>query len=311
MASQTIREAEGGPASISKKGILKQIYQERDLYLFVVPILTLYSLFSLYPIGRTFYMSFFDAKIIRLGKFMGLKNYAAILADKYFRQAFGNSLLFTFGSILLILVVSLALSVLVSSPSVKFKTFFKVVYFLPVVTSPVAVGYIWKWMYDPTYGIINAFLGLAHIPPINWLSSVNVAMNAMIIVNVWKWIGYFMVIFIANLQVIDTTYYEAAAIDGAGSVQQFLYITLPLLRRAIVLTVILGIVSFIKGFALVFVMTQGGPAGRTELMATYIYRQAFQTGMLRFGYSAAGSMFLFVLIMLFTVLANRMGTQEE
>ncbi|MFH1927836.1 MAG: sugar ABC transporter permease [Chloroflexota bacterium] len=310
MSAELVREAEGKPGARSRNEILKRIYQQKALYLFVVPILLLYSLFSLYPIAQTFYLSFFDAKIVRLGKFMGIKNYSAILADKYFRQAFGNSLLFTFGSIVFILVVSLGLSVLVNSPRVKFKTFFKVVYFLPVVTSPIAVGYVWKWLYDPTYGLINAFLALARIPPVNWLGSVHVAMYAMIIVNVWKWIGYFMVIFLANLQVIDTTYYEAAAIDGAGAIQQFLYVTLPLLRRAIVLTVVLGIVSFIKGFALVFVMTQGGPAGRTELMATYIYRQAFQTGFLRFGYSSAGSMVLFVLVMFFTVVANKMGVEE-
>jgi multiple sugar transport system permease protein len=255
-------------------------------------------------------MSFFDAKIVRLGKFMGIENYLDIITDKYFRQAFGNTLIFTVGSIVFVLIISLLLAVLVNSPSVRFKTLFKVIFFLPVVTSPVAVGYIWKWLYDPTYGIINSFLALFGIAPVNWLSNVNVAMNALIIVNVWKWIGYFMVIFVANLQVIDTTYYEAAAIDGASTIQQFFRITLPLLRRAVVLVVILGIVNFVKAFALVFVMTQGGPAGRTELMATYIYRQAFQTGLLRFGYSAAGSILLFALIMLFTVVANRVGIEE-
>jgi len=308
MTTQLVGEVADRSRARSRNGLLKKVYQGKELYLFVIPILLLYSLFSLYPIAQTFYLSFFDAKIVRLGKFMGIKNYTAILADKYFRQAFGNTLLFTFGSILFILVASLILSVLVNSPSVRFKTLFKVIYFLPVVTSPVAVGYIWKWLYDPTYGIINAFLALAHIPPVNWLGNVDVAMYAMIIVNVWKWIGYFMVIFLANLQVIDVTYYEAAAIDGASAVQQFFYITLPLLRRAIVLTVVLGIVSFIKGFALVFVMTQGGPAGRTELMATYIYRQAFQTGSLRFGYSAAGSMVLFILIMLFPVVPSSISS---
>ena len=310
MTTQAMDGPTGTPTTSGVNRLLKQVAKDRTLYLIVAPILIVYSLFSLYPIAQTFYMSFFDAKIVRLGKFMGIENYLDIITDKYFKQAFGNTLLFTFGSIAFVLVISLLLAVLVNAPSVRFKTFFKVIFFLPVVTSPVAVGYIWKWLYDPTYGIINSFLALFGIAPVNWLANVNVAMNALIIVNVWKWIGYFMVIFVANLQVIDTTYYEAAAIDGAGTIQQFFRITLPLLRRAVVLVVILGIVNFLKAFAIVFVMTQGGPAGRTELMATYVYRQAFQTGLLRFGYSAAGSMLLFALIMLFTVVANRVGIEE-
>ena len=149
---------------------------------------------------------------------------------------------------------------LVSLPWVRGQTFFKVVFFLPVVTSLVAVGYVWKWMLDPSYGVINAALGLAGIRPgPRWLSDPGLALWSLVAVNVWKWIGYFQVIFLANLQAIDPHYYEAAAIDGAGPWRRFLRITLPLLRAAIILSVILAVVNFLKAFALVFVMTQGGP----------------------------------------------------
>jgi ABC-type sugar transport system permease subunit len=186
---------------------------------------------------------------------------------------------------------------------------FKVLFFLPVVTSLVAVGYIWKWMMDPSYGVLNVALAAVTgiRPGPNWLSNPDLALWSLVLVNVWKWIGYFLVIFTANLQAIDRGYYEAASIDGAGAWARFWRVTLPLMRAAIVLSVILAIVNFLKAFALVFVMTQGGPAGRTELMATYVYREAFGTGQLRFGFSAAASMVLFAMIMVGTVFANRAG----
>ena len=289
-----------------------RVFQERTAYLFLLPILFLYTAFSLYPIIQTFELSFFDAKIVEQGPFVGLKNYRDILAAPGFHQALGNTLLFTSGSTAAVLVVSLALAVLVNISWVRGKTLFKVVFFLPVVTSLVAVGYIWKWMMDPTYGIINVALSLVGIQPgPNWLSSPNLALWSLVLVNIWKWVGYFLIIFMANLQAIDQSYYEAASIDGAGAWSQFYRITLPLLRMAIILTVILGIVNFLKAFALIFVMTQGGPAGRTELMATYVYREAFGTGQMRFGFSAAASMVLFAMIMVFTALANRFGKAGE
>jgi ABC-type sugar transport system permease subunit len=289
-----------------------RMLHERTAYLFLLPILFLYTVFSLYPIVQTFELSFFDAKIVEQGPFVGLKNYRDILAAPGFHQALSNTLVFTAGSTVVVLIVSLALAVLVNISWVRGKTFFKVIFFLPVVTSLVAVGYIWKWMMDPTYGIINVALSLIGIEPgPNWLSNPSLALWSLVLVNIWKWVGYFLIIFIANLQAIDQSYYEAASIDGAGAWSQFYRITLPLLRMAIILTIILGIVNFLKAFALIFVMTQGGPAGRTELMATYVYREAFGTGQLRFGFSAAASMVLFVMIMVFTALANRFGRAGE
>jgi ABC-type sugar transport system permease subunit len=278
------------------------------LYAFLAPILLLYAVFSLYPIVETFELSFFDAKIVEQGPFVGLANYRDILRAAGFRQALANTLVFTAGSTVVVLVVSLALAVLVDLPWVRGKTAFKVLFFLPVVTSLVAVGYIWKWMMDPSYGVINVALATVGIRPgPNWLSSPDLALWSLVLVNVWKWVGYFLVIFTANLQAIDRAYYEAAAIDGAGAWARFWRVTLPLLQAAIVLSVILAVVNFLKAFALVFVMTQGGPAGHTELMATYVYREAFGTGQLRFGFSAAASMVLFAMIMVCTVLANRAG----
>jgi ABC-type sugar transport system permease subunit len=269
-----------------------RVSQSAVLYGFLLPIVVLYAVFSLYPIVETFELSFFDAKIVEQGPFVGLDNYRALLRTRDFMQALGNTVLFTAASTVVALVIALALAVLVSLPWVRGQTFFKVVFFLPVVTSLVAVGYVWKWMLDPSYGVVNATLGLAGVRPgPRWLADPSLALWSLVAVNVWKWIGYFQVIFLANLQAIDPHYYEAAAIDGAGPWRRFLRITLPLLRA--------------------FVMTQGGPAGRTELLATYVYREAFGTGQLRFGFSAAASVVLFVMIMAFTVASNRAGRAGE
>jgi multiple sugar transport system permease protein len=287
------------------------LFRERVSYLFLAPIVLLYTLFSLVPILQTFELSFFNAKIIEQGPFVGLKNYVDIFKAPAFMQAMGNTFVFTAVSTIAVLVISLGLAVLVNIPWVRGKTLFKVIFFLPVVTSLVAVGYVWKWMMDTSYGILNVALGLIGIQGPSWLSDPNVALWSLTIVNVWKWVGYFLIIFLASLQAIDQTYYEAASIDGAGPWQQFTKITLPLLRSAIVLTIILGIVNYLKSFALVFVMTQGGPAGRTELMATYVYQQAFGTGQMRFGFSAAASIVLFLFIMFFTALSNKVGDEGQ
>lgn len=309
--AQTTLPRSVGLARPRTSQLWKSILRERVAYLFVLPILLLYGIFSLAPIVQTFVLSFYDAKIVEQGPFVGLKNYADIFAAPAFRQALGNTLVFTGSSTVLVLVISLGLAVLVNISWVRGKTLFKVIFFLPVVTSLVAVGYIWKWMMDSSYGIINVALSLVGIQGPIWLASRDVAIWSLVLVNTWKWVGYFLIIFIANLQAIDQTYYEAASIDGANPWQQFTHVTLPLLRSAIVLTVILGIVNYLKAFALVFVMTQGGPAGSTELMATYVYQQAFGTGQYRFGFSAAASIVLFLMILAFTVLSNKVGNGAE
>jgi len=286
--------------------MMRTIWRERASYLLIMPIVVLYLVFSIYPIINTFQMSFYDAKIVKLGPFVGFKNYAGIVSDPYFRQAFTNSITFTAGSIIIILVVSTVLSVLLNAPTVRFRTFFKVIYFLPVVTSFVATSYIWKWMYDPVFGVVNTFLGLLGIQGPEWLSDPDIALLSLVLVNAWKWTGYFMVIIMANLQLIEPELYEAAAIDGASSLHQFFRVTLPLLRGTLGLCVLLCIVNFLRTFSLVFVMTRGGPAGATEMITTFVYMQAFGTGRMAFGLSAAASMLLFALIMVFTLISNRL-----
>ena len=273
------------------------------------PILLLYAVFSLYPIVETFESLFFDAKIVEQGPFVGLENYRDILRAAGFRQALGNTLLFTAGLHRRRAGrVALVLAVLVDLPWVRGKTAFKVLFFLPVVTSLVAVGYVWKWMMDPSYGVINAVLALVGIRPgPNWLSSPDLALWSLVLVNVWKWVGYFLVIFTPNLQAIDPQLRRGGR-DRRGR------------RRAPVLARDAaapaggdrpggrpGHRQLPQGVRPRLRDDPGGLVGRTELMATYVYREAFATGQLLFGFSAAASMVLFAMIMVGTVLANRSG----
>lgn len=288
---------------MKRSGIFRGV--DFRVYLFVLPILLLYVTFSILPILRTFWESFFTGNMVVQGDFVKLKNYISIINDGLFQQAFLNTLLFTAVSIVFTVSFSVILAVLLDSPIVRAPTFFKIIFFLPVVTSFVAVGYIWKWMYNPSMGIINRFLEIIGLSGPGWLSDPKIAMGALILVNVWKWIGYFMVIVLAYLQLIDHDLYEAAYIDGAKPTQIFLLITIPLLFPAILLCVILGMIYFLRTFAIVLVMTQGGPSGTTELITTFVYNEAFGTGRMRIGYSAAASMILFLLIMLLTLLLSK------
>jgi ABC-type sugar transport system permease subunit len=249
--------------------------------------------------------SFYSGNMVVRGPFIGVSNYISIIKDRLFQQAFNNSIAFTVFSIVFSVAFAVVLGVMVNSPGIRFQTAFKVVYFLPVVTSFVATGYIWKWMYNPTMGIINRILSETGLDGLNWLGDPRFAMISMIMVNVWKWIGYFMIIITAYLQLIDYDLYEAARIDGAGFLHVFFKITLPLLNPAVLLCVILGTINFLRTFAIVLVMTQGGPGGRTELITTFVYNEAFGTGRMRIGYSAAASMILFLLIMILTMVLSK------
>lgn len=286
-------------------GMVQRIWQARTSYLLVLPILLLYGVFSLLPIGQTFFLSLYNAKIVSLGEFVGLGNYQSLVLHSGFRQAAANTVVFTAICSLASIAVSLPLAALLHLRMTRARPVLQAIYFLPVVTPGAAIGYIWKWLYDTKFGLLNTALLAVGIEGPRWLSDPKLALYSIAAVMVWATTGYFMVIFLAHLDTLDPALYEAAAIDGAGTVHQFLYITLPLLRGAISLVLILGIIFFMQAFVLVWTMTRGGPGGSTHLITTLSYQQAFMTGSPRFGLSAAASTLLFLAILLCTVVAAR------
>jgi multiple sugar transport system permease protein len=210
-----------------------------------------------------------------------------------------NTFLYVAGIVPISAALALVLAVLFTV-QFRFQELFKAVYFAPMVTSTVAAAMVWWWMYNPQFGILNVLLRLLHLPPQPWLMSSHTALASIIIFSVWKTVGYNMIIYIAGLQAIPPEFYEAAVIDGAGTLQQFRRITVPLLAPTTTFILIYNTILAFQVFDQVFVLTGGGPANATNVVVLDLYRQAFQR--YNFGYASAEAMVLFLIIMGITAL---------
>jgi ABC-type sugar transport system permease subunit len=232
--------------------------------------------------------------------FVGWENYRDILSSPDFWRVLRNTIYFTAVKVPLDIVLSLGVALLLNRP-LRGLALYRVAYFTPVVTSAVAVSAIWIWIYNPTFGLANAALKALGLPPQTWLSDPNLAMPAVILMSLWKGLGYDIVIFLAGLQNIPSIYHEAAQIDGANAWQRFRYITWPLLSPVTYFVLVIGIINSFKVFTQIHVMTPtGGPLGSTEVLVFYIYQQAFQS--FKFGRAAAVAFVLFVIVAAITAL---------
>lgn len=270
------------------------------LAIFLGPALTAIGLFFFVPVLAALLLSFTDFDIYALGdfavaRFVGLRNYLQIIEDPLFWKALKNTFYFLVVGGPLSIVVSLGAALLLNAKLVRWKPLFRFVYFAPVVTTLVAVAVVWRFMYHPRFGLLNYVLGLAGINPVDWLGDPNWAMPAMILLAVWKNFGYNMIIFIAGLQNIPASLYEAASIDGAGSWERFRSVTLPLLAPTTVFITIITMIGYFQFFAEPYVMTQGGPLNSTLSIVLLMYQQGFRWWSM--GYAAAIAFVLFLLIL--------------
>jgi multiple sugar transport system permease protein len=285
----------------------KVISKKKVPYLFILPALLFFAGIYIFPVFFGLEISLTKWDLISPNRqFIGLKNYINLISEPLFIKSLRNTLYYIILTIPATIVFSLTLALMLCSQFIKFKPFFRVIYFIPVITSWVAISFIWKWLYQPSYGLINYFLSLIGIPPQGWLSSLSQAMPAIAITSIWKMLGFDMVIFIAGLQAIPRTFYEAAEIDGANRLQQFLKITLPLLNPTLVFILITSMISSFQVFVPVFVMTQdpggqpGGPLNSTRVIVYHLYSIAFRE--LKMGYAAAISFVLFGIILVVSLL---------
>lgn len=274
-------------------------------YLFLAPALTAILMFFFVPVMAAFLISFTDLDIYALSdfskaRFVGLKNYQALLSDPLFWKALRNTFYFVLVAGPLGVAISLAAAMLLNSKLVKFKALFRLAYFMPVVTTLVAIAIVWRFIYHPRFGMINYFLSLIHIPPIDWLGDPDWAMPAIILMAVWKNFGYNMIIFIAGLQNIPEYLYEAAVIEGANRWQLFRKITLPMLAPTTLFISIITMIGFFQLFAEPYIMTQGGPLNSTLSIVQYMYQEGFRWW--NMGYSAAIAFVLFFIIFIATIL---------
>lgn len=272
---------------------------------FVAPALTLIGLFFFLPVAASLLLSFTDFDIYALGRldrlrFIGLENYRRLLNDPMFWTALRNTLYFVVVSGPLSVLVSLGAALLVNHRLTRFQGVFRTLLFLPVVTTLVAVAVVWRYLYHPRYGFLNYVLGLAGLPPIEWLGDPDWAMPAIILMAVWKNFGFNMVVFIAGLQSIPHRLYEAAEIDGADGWSQFRYITLPTLAPTFLFVTVITLIGYFQLFAEPYVMTQGGPADSTLSVALLMFQEGFRWWNL--GYAAAVAFVLFLIILAGTLI---------
>lgn len=278
-------------------------------WLFLLPALVVLGVFLWGPALNTAVLAFTDTSALGGGTFTGWENFQRLSADPAFRGALVNSLLYVVIVVPLLVVLPLLLAVLVDT-TLPFASFFRVVFFSPVVASMVVVALIWDWVLRSD-GLFNAILLRLSVinEPVGWLTEPQLALFSVMGVTVWKGVGYYMVIYLAGLQNVPSELYDASKVDGAGPVRRFLSITVPLLRPTMVLVGALTAVSALKVFTEVFVMTGGGPFGSSETLVLYIYQRGITPG-LELGYASAMSLVLFLLVLGFSVAGQRLGRGE-
>ncbi|KPK65045.1 MAG: hypothetical protein AMS21_05785 [Gemmatimonas sp. SG8_38_2] len=270
---------------------------------FVSPSLLLLLLFSAGPLLFAFYLSFHNWNLLDPVKpFVGLQNYFDLAEDRLFWNAAKNTALYSL-YVPATMVCALGVAVLLNR-SIKGVAILRAIFFLPYVTSFVAISIVWQWMYDPDFGVFNWALGTIGLGPYPWLNSPTTALLALIVMAVWIHIGFQMIIFLAGLQSIPNEFYEAAMIDGAGPWRRFFRITLPLLRPTTFFVLVTSIIGSFQVFTFVYVMTEGGPLHATDVIVYHIYQNAWR--FLRMGYASAMSWVLFAVIFLVTLVQFRL-----
>jgi len=283
--------------------------QTRAAWLFLAPALTLIAVFFFVPVLVGILLSLTDFDIYAIGspasaRFVGLRNYAQALASPAFWGALRNTLYFVLVGGPLSVLVSLAAALLLSARLVRLRGLFRTVYFAPVVTTLVAVAIVWRYLYHPRYGLLNHALGLAGIGPIDWLGDPRWAMPAIILLAVWKNFGYNMLIFVAGLESVPEELHEAAAIDGAGSWQRFLHVTLPCLAPTFLFVGITTMIGHFQLFAEPYVMTQGGPLRSTTSLVLLMYEEGFRWW--RMGVASAIAFLLLLITLAGTLVQMRL-----
>ena len=280
----------------------------RAAWLFLAPALLLIGVFFFLPVLASFVLSVTDFDIYAIGdlsnaRVVGLGNYAALVDNPLFWTALQNTFYFALVGGPLTVAVSLAAALLVNAKLVRFRTLFRTIYFIPFVTTLVAVAVVWRYLYHAEYGLLNWALGFAGIGPIDWLADPRWAMPAIILLAVWKNFGYNMLIFIAGLQAIPEELYEAAHLDGAGPWQRFRYVTLPSLAPTFFFVGVVTMIGYFQLFSEPYVMTGGGPLRSTTSLVLLMYEEGFRWW--RLGAAAAIAFLLFLIILAWTALQLR------
>ncbi len=281
----TATSRKGKPAAVRREALIA--------YLLISPNLVVFGVFMLLPLILTFVISLQETSGLGPAEWVGLGNYIELISDGVFWRSLMNTLGYAAVTVPLGLALGLAVAVLLNN-SVWLREVMRTIYYLPVVISGVAAGLIAQWMFNENIGVVNQVLGIAGIGPVSWQSSPAWAMASVVLLTLWVGVGFNMVVYLAALQGIPREYYDASAVDGANSAQQFRHVTLPGLGTATVFLAIYGVILSFQAFDLIYTLTGGGPGNATEVLGTYAYEQAFSAR--ERGYGAAIGVVLYLLL---------------
>lgn len=285
--------------------------QKRLMIILAMGGLILFNIiFFIVPLVWGIAGSFYDWNpLTNENNFIGLSNYEEAFLSPIFKESLLNTVVFTVVTVALRTSLGLLFAVMINATT-KGKQVIRSMYFLPVIMPLVAVAIVWKWLYHPRIGLLNMILAMFGIVGPNWLADPNLAMGSVIIMSVWKDVGYAIIIFMAAILNVDKSVYEASDIDGATKSQQFFKITIPLVKPTIIFIVITSLISYFQSFIQIMIMTQGGPNNKTNVISYLIFSEAFRN--YRFGYASAISVILFVIIMIVTFIQFKvMGEGDD
>ncbi|GGD88570.1 carbohydrate ABC transporter permease [Paenibacillus nasutitermitis] len=274
-------------------------------YLFILPSFLLILTFYVLPILMTAFFSFTEFNLLQPYHFVGMANFTRMFSDPFVKASIMNTIVYTLITVPVQTFLALLIAaVFAGHTKGRWKNFVKSSTFIPVISSMIIVGVLWRMMFNAEIGFINTFLSIFGVSPINWLGGKSTSLISVCIVTIWKNVGYFLIIYYAGLMDIPRSHYEAAEVDGANRIQKFFYITIPSLRNITYLVVTLGTIWSFQVFDLVYVMTGGGPGTSTVTLVMTIYNTAFRQ--YNMGYASAISFLLFAIVILVSVIQKRL-----
>lgn len=304
-----IRTAALGGRQSGATGLCQFLRRYGTAYLFIAPFFVLYAIFGLYPVLYSFLLSFHDWPGVGPWKFVGLANYQQyVLREDVFHRSLSNTVYYWFGLVPGMTLLALVLAAVMNQPRLRFRSLFRTAYVLPYVTSVVSITIIFSNLFDDQVGWINFILQSLGLPKVAWLRSVEWSKISVIVLVIWKWVGYNMMIMLAGLQGISHEIYEVATIDGAGPLRRFFSITLPLMRPVVMFVAIMSTIGTFNTFAEPYLLTGGGPQYSSTTPAVVLYSTAFTYG--RLGAASAISFIIAALIIAVSILQIRFGTRE-
>ncbi|QTD41026.1 carbohydrate ABC transporter permease [Sporosarcina sp. Te-1] len=280
-------------------------------YLYLLPALLIIVLFTIYPIIKSLLISFYDDYdyFNDIVYARGIASYLYLWHDPTFHKALGNTFIFVIGVVPASIVLSMLIAILLNS-NIRLRSFFRTAYFIPFVTSVVAVSIVWRWIFHTEYGLFNYVLGLFGVDPVAWLTDPKWAMPSLIILSIWKGLGYNIIIFLAGLQNINAQYDLAARMDGAGKARRFFHITLPLLSPTTFFVSIVSIIGSFKVFDEIYALFGGqpGPVSSALTVVYYIFEKFY--GEWEFGIASAAAYCLFIIIFILTLIQLYIGKRK-